>query len=270
MTETLTIAGSHVVIDGAGPPVVLVHGVGSDLQSWVGQVPALARRYRVVRYDTLGHGRTPMPDGEVTLQSYADQLQAVRAALGLARFALVGFSMGVPIGQLFAFAHSGDLAGLVLMSGVYDRSPEQREAVRARLRQAQAGGRAVLADAALERWLTPEYRAAHPDVEAAIRKRLADNDSTSFLAAYRIFAEADPWVVGRLGEIRCPTLVATGEHDPGSTPAMTERMAKEIPNARSHVMPRLRHMAQHEGAELVNRLLLDFLDGLPREGDAWR
>jgi pimeloyl-ACP methyl ester carboxylesterase len=265
----LRIGGSRVVVEGGGPAVVLIHGVGADLHMWDEQAPALARHHTVVRYDTLGHGQTPLPAGEVSLASYAAQVAAVADGLGLARFVLVGFSMGVPISQLYAFDHGDRLAGLVLMNGVYDRSEDQLAAIRGRVAQARADGNFALADAALDRWLSPEFRAARPDVEAKIRKRLADNDPASFITAYDIFAEADPWVVGRLGEIACPTLVTTGENDVGSTPAMSHAMAAAIPGARCHIMPRLRHMPTAEGPEVVNALLLDFLDGLARKVGDW-
>ena len=264
-----TVAGSRVVVEGAGPPVVLIHGVGADLHMWDDQAGALARHHTVVRYDTLGHGGTPMPQGGVTLGSYAAQTAAVIDGLGLGRVALVGFSMGVPIGQLFAFDHNDRLAGLVPMNGVYDRTPDQLAAIRGRVAQAKAQGNFALADAALDRWLSPAFRQARPDVVARIRKRLADNDPASFIAAYEIFAEADPWVVGRLGEIACPTLVTTGEDDQGSLPAMSRAMAQAIPGARCHIMPGLRHMPMAEAPDVVNRLLLEFLDSLPRKGDAW-
>jgi len=264
------LAGSRVVVEGGGPPVVLIHGVGADLHMWDGQAGELARYYTVVRYDTLGHGQTPMPAGEVTLDSYARQLAGIARGLTLGRFVAVGFSMGVPISQLFALDHAdGALAGLVLMNGVYDRTEEQLAAIRGRVAQAMADGNFALADAALDRWLSPAFRAARPDVEAKIRKRLADNDPASFIAAYDIFAEADPWVVGRLGQISCPTLVTTGEDDQGSTPAMTRAMAAAIPGARSHIMPGLRHMPTAEGPDVVNRVLLGFLDALPRNGSLW-
>jgi pimeloyl-ACP methyl ester carboxylesterase len=269
MVETSTIAGSRVALSGKGPPLVLVHGVGCDLTMWDDVMPALEARYRVIRYDTLGHGETPLPAGKVTLKTYADQLDAVRLELGLDCFALVGFSMGVPISQLFALEHSGDLAGLVLMNGVYERTPEQIEAIRKRVRQARAEGTQTLVGPAMDRWLSPEFRAARPDQEARIRKRMADNKPENFLTAYNIFAEADPWVVGKLGAITCPTLVTTAENDPGSTPAMSQAMATAIPGARLEIMPGLRHMPMIEGPNVVSDLLLDFLDGLPRDGGAW-
>ncbi|MBT5435176.1 MAG: alpha/beta fold hydrolase [Alphaproteobacteria bacterium] len=270
MTWRETLADSRVAVDGEGPPLVLVHGVGCDLTMWDDVMPALEARYRVIRYDTLGHGETPLPAGEVDLGSYAAQLQAVVSAVGLERFALVGFSMGVPISQLFAMGHSQSLAGLVLMNGVYDRTAEQIESIRKRVRQARAEGTQILVDPAMDRWLSPEFRAARPDQEQRIRKRMADNKPENFLAAYNIFAEADPWVVGKLGAIACPTLVTTAQDDPGSVPAMSEAMAGAIPGARCEIMAGLRHMPMIEGPEVVSSLLLGFLDALPSEGTRWR
>jgi pimeloyl-ACP methyl ester carboxylesterase len=262
MRQEQDIDSSHVVLSGDGPPVVLVHGVGCDHTLWNDVVPALEARYRVIRYDMLGHGRTPMPAGEVTLRTYADQLDGIRSALDLKRFALVGFSMGVPISQLFALEHGDALTGLALMNGVYDRTEEQMAAIRTRVEQARREGTGILVEPAMERWFSPEFRAARPDQEARIRQRLADNSPDDFLVAYNIFAEADPWVVGRLGGIGCPTLVTTGEKDPGSVPAMSRAMAQAIPGAQCRIMPGLRHMPMVEGPEVVSGLLLEFLDGL--------
>ncbi|MBN36727.1 MAG: alpha/beta hydrolase [Rhodospirillaceae bacterium] len=269
MTDTFSLGDTRVRIDGEGPDVVLVHGVGCDLHMWDDLFPGLADRYRVIRYDTLGHGETSLPSPDITLKDYADQLDAVRSGLGLSRFALVGFSMGVPISQLFAIGNSADLAGLVLMSGVYDRAPDQVKAIQDRIVLARSEGTSALMEAALERWLSPEFRAARPDAEARIRQRFADNPPENFLTAYKIFAEADPWVVGKIGAITCPTLTTTGEDDPGSRPSMSRAMADEIPNARYAGMPGLRHMPMVERPDVVRDLLLGFLDGLPRDGVVW-
>ncbi|MBC6440325.1 MAG: alpha/beta fold hydrolase [Rhodospirillales bacterium] len=265
----MLIGDTRVRIDGQGPDVVLVHGVGCDLHMWDDLFPALAERYRIIRYDTLGHGATPMPSTDITLRDYADQLESVRSGLGLERFALIGFSMGVPISQLFAIEYNTDLAGLVLMSGVYDREPDQLQAILDRIRLARKEGTDALMKAALKRWLSPAFREARPDAEARIRKRFSDNDPESFLTAYRIFAEADPWVVGKIGAIACPTLTSTGENDPGSHPGMSRAMAAEIPGARFEMMPDLYHMPMVERPDVVIDLLLRFLDGLPQDEDRW-
>ena len=141
--------GSHVRVEGNGPPVVLIHGVGLDLEMWAAQAPVLAERYRVIRYDMLGHGRTRRPRGDLSLTDFARQLESLRLALGLERFALVGLSMGVLVSLKYAMAHADRLTALVLMNGVYDRSEENLAGIRARIADAEKNGPGVLIDAAL-------------------------------------------------------------------------------------------------------------------------
>ncbi len=252
--------GSHVRIDGQGPPVVLIHGVGLDLNMWQAQALALAERYRVIRYDMLGHGRTPRSKNDLVLADFADQLENLRQALGLDRFVLVGLSMGVLVSLKYAMEHADRIVALVLMNGVYDRTDEQLTGIRSRVAEAEANGSGVLIDAALDRWLSPEFRAAHPESVEAIRDRLNANNPDDFLTAYRIFAGADPEITGRIGAIECPTLVTTGELDRGSTPAMAQAMADALPRGECVILSGLRHLPTTEGADTVNAMLSDFLD----------
>ncbi len=260
MSEERFEGGSHVAIDGDGPPVVLIHGVGLDHTMWNAQVPALAPRYTTIRYDMLGHGQTPRPDKELELADFADQLARLCDALKLDRFALVGLSMGVLVSLKFALSASDRLTALILMNGVYDRSAEQLAGIGTRVRQAEREGTQSLIDAALERWLSESYRQQYPESVGAIRDRLEANNPEDFLMAYKIFAGADPQLTGRLSAVTCPTLVTTGELDRGSTPAMSQAMAAAIPRAECIILEGLRHLPTTEGADMVNTLLLDFLD----------
>lgn len=249
-----------MAIEGDGPPVVLIHGVGLDHTMWDAQVSALAQRYTTIRYDMLGHGSTPRPDKELELADFAEQLERLCDALELDRFALVGLSMGVLVSLKFALSKADRLTALVLMNGVYDRTEEQLAGIRGRIAQAETEGTQALIDAALERWLSETYRQQNPEAVAAIRKRLESNNPADFLAAYKIFAGADPQLTGRLSSVACPTLVTTGELDRGSLPTMSQAMAAAIPNAECVILEGLRHLPTTEGADTVNALLLDFLD----------
>jgi pimeloyl-ACP methyl ester carboxylesterase len=168
--------------------------------------------------------------------------------------------MGVLVSLKYAMAHGDHLTAMVLMNGVYGRTDEQLAGIRARVADAETNGPGVLIDAALDRWLSPEFRAAHQEAVAAIRARLEANDPDDFLTAYRIFAGADPEIAGRLGGISCPALVTTGELDRGSTPGMARAMAEALPNADCVILPGLRHLPTTEGPEQVNSLLRNFLD----------
>lgn len=244
--------------DGKGKPVILIHGLGMDRHMWKGQVDGLSKRYRVITYDNLGHGQTEKPPGPYSLALFADLVRDVADKAGADKFALVGFSLGGMIAQTFALTHPERLGAAVIMNAVYKRTPEESAAVIARADAIDIEGPNATVDAALERWLTPEFRKAHPEVEAAIRRRVTTNDHKAYAAAYRVFAEGDSHLAGKLAGITCPTLVITAEHDKGSNPRMAKQMAAEIPNASLNILPRLRHLAPMEGVEEMNAALLSF------------
>ena len=247
--------------EGTGPPVVLIHGVGLDLGMWDAQAAALGSHYRVIRYDMIGHGGSAARAGALALEDFVAQLDGLCRDLGLDRVTLIGFSMGALVAQAYALAQPERVARLVVMSGVYDRDGPARAAVRERWQTASRLGPEALIEAALARWFSPEYQARNPATVAALRRRLESNDRHGFLAAYRLFAEADAALAGRLGAIACPTLVMTGELDPGSTPEMAQAMTAAIPKARLEVLPGARHLMPVEAAQAVSAALLRFLDG---------
>ena len=252
-------AGTRFEVEGEGPAIVLLHGVGLDLTIWSQVVPLLAQKYTVIRYDIWGHGQSQKPISQLRLRDYAGQLESLVDYLKLGRFALVGFSMGTMIAQSYAVTHGDRLAALCLLNSVHNRGPEERAAVSARLEQAEHSGLTSLVEPALARWLSNDYREEHPETVAAIRHRLETNDRNGFLSAYRVFATADQELAGRLGEISCPTLVMTGARDSGSTPAMSRALAAEIPGAELEILEGLAHLALVEDAGKVAESILTFL-----------
>ncbi|HEY7765814.1 MAG TPA: alpha/beta hydrolase [Aestuariivirgaceae bacterium] len=228
---------------------------------WQAQIYFFARRHSVICYDLLGHGQSPRIEGAATLDDFTRQLENLAAALDLKKFALVGFSFGGLIAQHFGTRCSRDLERLVLMSTVYDRSPSERQALRSRFEQALAKGPASIYPAAIERWFSPAFLAGQPEQAQELHHRLLDNDDRSFLSTYEIFASADEELAEKLSAISCPTLMITGEHDTGSTPAMAWRMAKIIADARVTIIPGGRHMMPMEMPQEVNSAIDRFLRG---------
>ncbi|MGH6930250.1 MAG: alpha/beta fold hydrolase, partial [Dongiaceae bacterium] len=159
--------GTHWRVSGAGAPVILIHGVGADLEMWEPVAARLAPTHRVIRYDMLGHGGSAKPPGPYRLDDFVQQLERLADGLGSERFALAGFSMGGLVAQGFALAQAGRADRLVLLNTVFDRSPEERAAIAARVRAIANGGYAASIAPALERWFTPAFRVRHPDVVAA-------------------------------------------------------------------------------------------------------
>ncbi|SDI71850.1 alpha/beta fold hydrolase [Pseudomonas panipatensis] len=254
-----TPAGTSYLVTGQGEPVVLIHGVGLNKEMWGGQIVGLAPHFQVIAYDMLGHGASPRPASGTALEAYADQLFELLEHLDLPRATIIGFSMGGLVARAFALKHAQRTAALVILNSVFNRTPEQRAGVIARTAQAAQHGPDANAEAALSRWFSREYQAANPAQIAAIRQTLASNDPQGYLTTYELFATQDMYRADQLGDIRVPTLVATGELDPGSTPEMARQLAAHIPGAETVVLDEQRHMMPVESPRLVNQMLLDFL-----------
>jgi len=255
-----TPAGTSYLATGQGQPVVLIHGVGLNKEMWGGQVVGLATNYRVITYDMLGHGASPRPAAGTPLLGYADQLLELLDHLQLPQATVIGFSMGGLVARAFALHYPERLTSLVVLNSVFNRSPEQRAGVIARTAQAAEHGPDANAEAALSRWFSREYQAANPAQIAALRETLAGNDPQGYLTTYELFATQDMYRADDLKSLRVPTLVATGELDPGSTPEMARQLADRIPGATVAVLAEQRHMMPVESPRLVNQLLLGFLD----------
>lgn len=260
LTADRTPAGTSYLATGQGQPVVLIHGVGLNKEMWGGQVVGLATNYRVITYDMLGHGASPRPAAGTPLLGYADQLLELLDHLQLSQATVIGFSMGGLVARAFALHYPERLQGLVVLNSVFNRSAEQRAGVIARTAQAAEHGPDANAEAALSRWFSREYQAANPAQIAALRETLAGNDPQGYLTTYELFATQDMYRADDLKGLRAPTLVATGELDPGSTPEMARQLADRIPGATVAVLAEQRHMMPVESPRLVNQLLLGFLD----------
>ena len=246
-------------LHGSGPAVALIHGFGLERGMWQWQLPVLAPHFSVLTYDLLGHGGSAPPEGTPDLAMFSGQLLRLMDRCGIARAAVVGFSLGGMIARRFALDHPDRLSALAILHSAHDRTPAEREAVRERVRHTRRYGPSANVDSALERWFTPAFRAGAPERIALIRRWITRNDPAVFSRIYEVLAEGDAGIVRGLERIACPTLVMTGEDDPGNTPAMSRAMAGVIPGARLVVLPGVRHMALAESPAAVNAPLSSFL-----------
>ena len=240
-----------------GVPVVLIHGVGLDHTMWLPVMSALIDR-RTITYDMIGHGNAPRPAGPYALSTFVDQLSAIVGALD-GEIDLVGFSMGALVAEGFALPDGGrQIRRLVLLNGVHDRSAAERRAIAERVADVRTHGFEGTIEPALQRWFTPDFAGAHPDVVDNTRRRLQSNDPVAYADAYEVFATADAELAGRVGEIVVPTLVATGADDQRSTPAMAVTLAEALPRGRAMILPGLRHLTPLEAPHVVAGLIDDF------------
>ena len=253
--------GTCARLSGAGPALVLLHGVGLNQSIWAEQVKAFAPTRQVITYDLLGHGRSaPVPENAV-LENWVHQLEKLVEELKLERFSLMGFSFGGLIAQGFAAKHADRIEKLVLMSTVYDRSEAQQASVLSRLEVVKREGPHATVPTALSRWFSPQFAESHPDVMNCYEVMLRENDATSFLSAYKCFATVDQELVGVLSKFNRPILIITGELDTGSTPHMAGKLAGMIPGAEYSIIAGGRHMMPVEMPGEVNSVLRRFLEG---------
>lgn len=251
-------AGMNVRIDGDGPPVTLIHGVGSYLESWDGVIAAIGGGYRFLRYDLRGHGASPKPPGPYSLDNFVTDLATLLDAQGIETTHLAGFSLGGLIAQGFALAHPDRLRSLTLISTVAGRTDAEKTAVQKRAETLAEKGAGSHLTEAVDRWFTTDFIASRPDVLEERRRRSLNNDPNCYAAAYRVLAEYD--LADRLPEIATPTLVMTGENDVGSTPRMAELIADRVPDSRLHIFPRLKHSVLLEAPDQVAAQMKPFLE----------
>ena len=244
---------------GSGPVVALIHGLGLNRAMWQWQIPALRPHVAVLTYDLIGHGESAKPTGQPDLSTLSDQLARLLDDCAVERCAVVGFSLGGMIARRFALDHPDRLTALAILNSAHDRSAAERAAVLSRVEQVREHGPAATVEAALERWFTPAFRAANPDVVDLIRQWVLANDPAVYPKLYRVLAEGDAEIATSIRDIACPTLVLTAEDDSGNAPDMTRRMAAAIPGAEAVILPGLRHMALAEAPDRVNAPLVAFL-----------
>ncbi|MDX3987745.1 MAG: alpha/beta fold hydrolase [Achromobacter sp.] len=244
---------------GRGAPLVLLHGVGLDHTLWDDLAPLLEPRFDVLRYDLLGHGAAPGIQGAANIGQFIEQLDAELDAAGWGEANVLGYSMGGLIAGAYAAARPCRVTRLVLLSTVFQRTPDEVQAVKARLVAAATQDVATSAAVSLQRWFTPAFEAARPERVAAIGHRLIKNNRANFLAAYRLFAHGDALLAQAAPDIACPTLVMTGGDDVGSTPRMTRALGRALPDARVRVLDGQRHMLPVEAPEALASALHGFL-----------
>lgn len=257
-----SLHGTHFRCIGEGPPIVLIHGVGADMEMWSPLAKQLSGGHRVIAYDMQGHGRSAKPPAPYRLADFVRQLRQLADALSLESFDLLGFSMGGLVAQGFTLAYPACVARLILVNTVYSRSPDERRAVLARVANATSGDYGADVEAAIARWFTVSFRAAHPELIEPIRRRMMANDRAAYIAAYTVFATADEELAPQLEKIDVPALVITGADDQRSTRDMATRLASLLPRGTLRLLPDQRHMTPIEVpdriAELVNEFLAAF------------
>jgi pimeloyl-ACP methyl ester carboxylesterase len=261
--ETVQLAavnGTHLAYQesGAGDAVVLIHGLGLDYRMWDDQIPALEKRFRVIRYDMRGFGQSDLPGSAP--YTPAGDLKALLERLQVRRAAVIGLSLGGLVALQFVLAYPDMVSALVLIDAGPDGWTWSEEWSK-EMRRIWALGREQGAEAACGAWLAHGLFAPareQPHVAAALHTMVTEYSGFRFVHDDPQ-KQPDPPSLQRLEEIRCPTLVIVGERDLPDFQAMADVLTERIAGAEKIVIPGVGHMASMEAPQPVNEAVVEFL-----------
>jgi pimeloyl-ACP methyl ester carboxylesterase len=260
---SILLNGAELYVEqaGQGPGLLFLHAGVADSGMWDAEFGAFRDSHRVVRFDTRGFGRSPMPSGRL---AYHDDVAAVARAAGIARCTLVGCSFGANIALDTAFAHPGLVERLVLVSPGLGGGADSEEMRRFEEEEEAALERGDLNGATelnLRMWVDGPRRG--PDeVDAEVRERVRVMQLDAFRMEMPSGVERvrlEPPAAGRLGELRVLTLAVAGQLDVPFVLSAAERIEREVPGARRVVVSDAAHMVNLERPAEFRRILEDFL-----------
>ncbi|MDQ1848715.1 alpha/beta hydrolase [Gemmobacter fulvus] len=244
-------------IEGQGPALFLIHGIGARKTGFAKVVAALKDRFTCISYDLRGHGDSPLPEGRFGLEDLVDDLEALRDRLGIAQAHFAGHSLGGMIGPAYARRYPDRVLSLGLLSTAAFRTEDDSAKVKAVVAQMRDKGIGQVLDTLTARWFTDAFAAAHPEVIAWRKQQVMDTPAEVFLTVFDIYAETEmaPW----LHEVAAPALVLTGELDGGCNPRLNQQIAAALPKADLVILEGLKHAILIEASERVVPPLRQFL-----------
>jgi 3-oxoadipate enol-lactonase len=244
----------------SAPWLTLSHSLACSVRMWDDQIASFKDRYRVLAFDTRGHGASSAPPGAYTLEALADDVRELFRHLGIERTHFVGLSMGGMIGQTFALKHPGMFASLTL-ADTTSRYPAEAAPIWAeRIRTAEEKGMQPLVQPTLERWFTEPFRKAQPQVVARVGALIAGTPVAGYVGCSHAIPKIN--LTARLKEIRCPILVIVGEQDMGTPLAMAREIHDNAPGSRLVVLENAAHLSNMERPREFDRALSEFLAGI--------
>jgi 3-oxoadipate enol-lactonase len=239
------------------PVVTLSHSLATDLSMWDPQIDALRAHYRVLRYDTRGHGGTEAPAGAYTLEQLAEDARALLAALGIARTHWVGLSMGGMIGQTIALKTPGLFTGLVLADTSSRIPAEAKPLWEDRIKTAENQGMEPLVAPTIARWFTPSFIEQRKDVVNGVRAMIRSTPARGYVGCCHAISALD--LTDRLGGIAIPTLIVVGAEDQGTPVSASQTIQQRIKGSQLEIIKSASHLSNLEQPETFTRALVGFL-----------
>ena len=252
----------HYTDEGAGEPVVLVHGFPLSGELWLPQRAALTARYRVIAPDLLGHGRSDPPHGDCSMDHYADAVVAVMDTLGIGQAILGGLSMGGYVVMAILRRRPDRVRGIMLMATkATPDTPAGKQGRDDMIALARSEGPAAVAEKMLPKMLTQRSRAENPQLVEFVRSMMARTSEDGIVSALVALRDR-PDSTLTLGAYRGPALILAGAEDELIPASEAEAMHYSLASSRLELVPDAAHLLNLEQPDIVNRHVLTFLDRL--------
>ena len=242
------------------PVVALSHSLACNLYMWDPQMQALEQHFRVLRYDTRGHGNSPATPEPYSLDLLGDDALALLDALNIEQVHWVGLSMGGMIGQNLALRAPERLLSLSLCDTMGKVPDEAQSVWRDRIATVRSNGMEGVVEATLQRWFTTEYLSQDPAPVKLIRQYILSTPMTGFIGCCEAIRGLN--YLDQLNTVNLSTLVIVGEQDAGTPVAASEAMHAQLPNSELVVLPNASHLSNIEQADAFSTALIKFLQSV--------
>jgi 3-oxoadipate enol-lactonase len=253
------IAVNHKIDGREGAPwVTLVTGIANDLSMWDGQVPALARDFRILRYDLRGQGGTQATPAPYSIELLVQDLHALWDKLGVEKTDLVGLGLGGGIVQAAAVAYPERIRKLIPCCCRAKMVPEFATLWHGLIDTVKKNGFESIVEQTAQRWFSDAFKAANPGALDKVRKMIRGTSEQGYLGCVGAFLGLD--VEKDLHRIQAPALYVSGGEDKlGGPPALMAGLAAKVPGARHVSVPNAAHIANIQNPTGFNEVLLGFL-----------
>jgi 3-oxoadipate enol-lactonase len=238
------------------PWLILSNSLATSLSMWDEQAAALTDKFRVLRYDQRGHGGTEAPAGRYAFDTLLDDALALMDALGIAKAAFAGLSMGGATALGLAERHPDRFERIIVADSPCQSTPQSSQQWEERIAVAQNQGIEALVEPTVGRWFPPETVAKNPPYLDKIRAMIRTTPVNGFIGCAAALAAHD--YASAVATVKCSTLFIVGEKD-GATPAAMAKLHDKLPRSRFVTLPGAGHISNMDRTGEFNQALRDFL-----------
>jgi 3-oxoadipate enol-lactonase len=254
----------HGAVDDRNRPwIVFAHSLACTSAMWGPQIAEFAQRYRILTFDTRGHGHSSAPKPGDNGAGYAfDDLvadtESLLTALGIEHPHFVGLSMGGMLAQAFALKHPGRLRSLTVADSVSEWPPETIDIFAGRVAQARKGGMQAVVEGSLGRWFTPKFRKSNPADVAMIAQLIGETPVDGYAGCSYSIPRIN--FTSQLKTISAPILVVVGREDPATTVAFAQQIHAAAPGSSLAIIDGASHLSNMEQPGAFNQAVQAFLN----------